>query len=93
MQGVVRDILGPQEQDIELKALFNEAMHFSSIPPFHIHHGPTPNVTVPFYAVGAQTLAKVLPMLGIDLDGCLDVHDEALQKLATIGKVPWKFGD
>jgi len=68
-------------------------MHFSSIPLFHIHHGPTPNVTVPLYAVGAQTLAKVLRMLGIDLDSCLDVHDEALQQLATFGKVPWKFGD
>lgn len=93
MGDVIQQVLGSQEKDIELKALFNEAMHFPSITPFHIHHGPTPNLTVPFYAVGTRTLAQVLRMLDIDVESCLDLRDEALQRLAIMGKEPWKFGD
>ncbi|MCJ1320123.1 hypothetical protein MMC15_005460 [Xylographa vitiligo] len=93
MGDVVEEVLGPREKDIELKVLFNEAMHFPSITPFHIHHGPTPNVTVPFYAVGVRTLAQVLRMLDLDVDSCLELRDEALQKLAARGNEPWKFGD
>jgi hypothetical protein len=93
MHDVVQEVLGPQEEDIELKALFNEAMHFLSIGPFHIHHGSMPNLTVPFYAIGAQLLAQVLRMLDIDLGSCLDSRDEALQRLKVMGNKPWKFGD
>ena len=93
MGPIVQDVLGPREQDIQLKALFNEAMHFPSITPFHIHHGPTPNVTVPFYAVGVQTLAQVLAMLDIDVQSCFDLRDEASQRLETRGREPWMFGD
>ena len=71
MVNVVQEALGPQEKDIELKALFNEAIHFPSITPFRIHQGPTPNVILPFYAVGAQILAQVLQMLDIDVESCL----------------------
>lgn len=93
MGDVIQEVLGSQEQDIELKALFNEAMHFPSITPFHIHHGPTPNLMVPFYAVGARTLAQVLCMLDLDVESCLESSDEALKRLATMGKEPWRFGD
>ena len=57
MVNVVQEVLGLLEKDIELKALLNEAIHFPSITSFRIHHGPTPNVNLPFYAIGAQILA------------------------------------
>ncbi|KAL8746943.1 MAG: hypothetical protein Q9190_001105 [Brigantiaea leucoxantha] len=93
MDDTIQEVLGPQEKDIKMKVLFNEAMHFASIAPFHIHQGQTPNLVFPFYAIGARTLARVLNMLGIDVESCLHLHDEALRRLATMGNEPWKFGD
>lgn len=90
---MIQEVLGSQEKDIKLKALFNEAMHFPSITPFHIHHGPTPNLTVPLYAAGARTLAQVLRMLDVDVESCLELRNEALQRLVIMGNEPWKFGD
>lgn len=93
MDSVIQDVLGAQEKNVEMKVLFNEAMHFASIAPLHIHHGQTPNLAVPFYAIGAQTLARVLEMLDISPESCLQLHEEALQRLAKMGSQPWKFGD
>lgn len=93
MGDVIQEVLGSQEKDIKLKALFNEAMHFSSITPFHIHHGPTPNLTVPLYATGVRTLTQVLRMLDIDVESCLELRNEALQRLVIMGNEPWKFRD
>ena len=93
MDDMIQEVLGPREVDIKMKVLFNEAIHFVSMTPLHIHHGQTPNLVVPFYAIGAQTLAQVLDMLGIDVESCLQLHDEALRRLATMGNQPWKFGD
>ena len=81
MDDIIQEILGPQEKDIKMKVLFNEAMHFASITPLYIHHGQTPNLIVPFYAIGARTLARVLGMLGIDVESCLQLHDEALRSI------------
>lgn len=100
MQPVIHDlILSTKQQlgstttteDIDLRTRFNEAMHFCSDMPFHINPNARPNVAMPIYAIGAQLLAEVLEMLGIDVLSCADLQEEGLARLDAMGKQRWRF--
>ncbi|WP_226468533.1 hypothetical protein [Luteimonas panaciterrae] len=90
MRTVVHELLG--ERDTELRVRFNEAMHFSSDMPFHIHSDATPSVAVPIYATGALLLVEVLEELDIDpLSACAGLHSKGLERLREVGGKPWCF--
>lgn len=93
MQPVIHDLLGAHErkEDIDLRVRFNEAMHFCSDMPFHIHPDAKPNIAVPIFAIGAQLLAEVLRLLDIDVEACADQQSEGLCRLALMGERPWRF--
>ncbi|RYP06495.1 hypothetical protein DL764_003146 [Monosporascus ibericus] len=82
---------GEDKAQIDLRIRFNEAMHFCSDMPFHINTNAKPYIAQPIYAIGAKLLSEVLVMLGIDLEECAALQDEALARLTTIGKKPWRF--
>jgi hypothetical protein len=90
MRIVVHELIG--ERDTELRVRFNEAMHFSSDMPFHIHPNATPSVAVPIYATGALLLVEVLEELDIDpLSACAGLHSKGLERLHEAGGKPWRF--
>ena len=99
MQPVVHDLLLATQRmqstttskDIDLRVRFNEAMHFCSDMPFHIHPDARPSVAIPIYAIGAQLLVEVLRMLDIDVLSCADQQAEGLARLDAMGKQRWRF--
>ncbi|RYP45388.1 hypothetical protein DL769_011466 [Monosporascus sp. CRB-8-3] len=94
MDKVVHELLerhGEDKAQIDLRIRFNEAMHFCSDMPFHINTNAKPYIAQPIYAIGAKLLSEVLVMLGIDLEECAALQDEALARLTTMGKKPWRF--
>jgi hypothetical protein len=93
MQRVIHELLDTHEnsEDIDLRVRFNEAMHFCSVMPFHIHPDQTPNMAIPIYAIGAQLLAEVLRQLDVDVDACAEQQSAGLKRLVYMGGVPWRF--
>ncbi|RYP56565.1 hypothetical protein DL769_009908 [Monosporascus sp. CRB-8-3] len=95
MQPVIQELLGAHEDsnDVDLRVRFNEAMHFCSVMPFHMHPDQDPSIAIPMYAIGAQLLAKVLRLLDVDVDACTDQQSAGLERLAFMSGVPWRFED
>ena len=93
MRAVIHELLEPEgnSKDIDLRVSFNEAMHFCSDMPFHIHPDAKPNIAIPIYAIGAQLLAEVLQQLDIDADSCVELQSQSLERLALKGGQPWRF--
>ena len=93
MKVVIHEILDPEgsSKDIDLRVSFNEAMHFCSDMPFHIHPDANPNIAIPIYAIGAQLLAEVLQQLEIDVEACVELQSQSLDRMALKGGQPWRF--
>ena len=93
MKVVIHKLLEAEENshDIDLRVAFNEAMHFCSDMPFHIHPGAKPNIAIPIYAIGAQLLAEVLRQLEIDTNACVELQSQSLERLDFKGGQPWRF--
>ncbi|KAF5346806.1 hypothetical protein D9758_015725 [Tetrapyrgos nigripes] len=97
MRTVTYETLGAKTDEekkmVDIRVLFNEAMHLCSDMPFHINKNSKPNVAFPIYATGAKLLAEVLEMLGIDPMGCSGsgVADIALERLRDMGTKKWAF--
>lgn len=95
MTSIVHEVMGattPQRKsDIDLRTRFNEAMHFCSDMPFHIHPDANPNISVPIYATGALLLAETLEMLGLDPVECASLQERGLARLAEMGNTKWIF--
>ena len=93
MKGVIHQLLDAEKnnEDIDLRISFNEAMHFCSDMPFHIHPDANPNIAIPIYAIGAHLLAEVLRQLEFDIDACAELQSQGLERLALMGGQPWRF--
>lgn len=95
MKPVIHELLGAHEnsKSIDMRVRFNEAMHFCSVMPAHIHPDQDPNIAIPMYAIGAQLLAEVLRQLDIDVDACAEEQSAGLKRLFLMGGLPWRFED
>ncbi len=91
MQGIIADILQGDVEEIDLKVNFNEAMHFCSDMPFHIHPEASPNVAVAIYATGALLLADVLQRLSIDLPFSGRLHKSGLSRMNDVNRDEWRL--
>jgi hypothetical protein len=93
MQPIIHEVLTAQGEgeDVDLRIRFNEAMHFCSDMPFHIHPEAKPCIAMPIYAIGAKLLSEVLGLLGISMDECVTHQKEGLERLAKMGKTTWRF--
>jgi len=95
MQSIIHELLQKHGEgndvNIDLRIRFNEAMHFCSDMPFHIHPDAKPCISMPIYAIGAKLLAEVLDLLGISMDECVAQQDRGLKRLAEMGTTTWRF--
>jgi hypothetical protein len=91
MRGSIADILHTDFERVESRILFNEAMHFCSDMPFHIHPCASPNVSVAIYATGALLLAEVLERLTIEPDDSEELYRRALNRSTDRGATAWRF--
>lgn len=91
MRGRIADILHTDFERVESRILFNEAMHFCSDMPFHIHPCASPNVSVAIYATGALLLAEVLERLAIEPDDSEELYRRALNRSTDQGATEWRF--
>ncbi|KAJ5365283.1 hypothetical protein N7517_008169 [Penicillium concentricum] len=82
------NIEGP---DVDLRIRFNEAMHYCSLMPFHIHPEAQPSLAVPIFARGAKLLADVVGLLGISMDECAGRQAGGMERLAEMGHARWCF--
>jgi hypothetical protein len=91
MRGSIADILQTDFERVESRILFNEAMHFCSDMPFHIHPDASPNVAVAIYATGALLLAEVLEGLAIEPNFSEELHRSALNRSTDRAATEWRF--
>ncbi|WP_343709104.1 helix-turn-helix transcriptional regulator [Mycobacterium sp.] len=91
MQKVVADVLRADTEEMDLRINFNEAMHFCSDMPFHIHPEASPNVAVAIYATGALLLADVLRKLSIELPFSSESHRSGLSRMNDVDHDEWRL--
>ncbi|MBS9534681.1 hypothetical protein KIH27_13895 [Mycobacterium sp. M1] len=91
MRGSIADILDTDFEQVESRIRFNEAMHFCSDMPFHIHAEAAPNVAAAIYATGALLLAQVLDDFSIEPDFSTNLHHDALTRITDRAAVEWRF--
>lgn len=91
MRGSIADILQTDFERVESRILFNEAMHFCSDMPFHIHPDASPNVAVAIYATGALLLAELLEGLAIEPNFSEELHRSALNRSTDRAATEWRF--
>jgi hypothetical protein len=91
MRVSIADILQTDFERVESRILFNEAMHFCSDMPFHIHPDASPNVSVAIYATGALLLAEVLEGLAIEPNFSEELHRSALDRSTDRAATEWRF--
>ncbi|WP_343575080.1 hypothetical protein [Mycobacterium sp.] len=91
MEGVIGDILQIDSAQSNPRINFNEAMHFCSDMPFHIHPDASPNVAVAIYATGAVLLADVLNELCIKPDPSEEAHQRGLRRIDDVTRNKWRL--
>ena len=91
MQGIIADVLQADVDEVDLRIKFNEAMHFCSDMPFHIHPEASPNVAVAIYATGALLLADVLRSFSIDPPFSENLHYSGLSRMSDVNHDGWRL--
>ncbi len=91
MQGIIANVLHADVDQIDLRIKFNEAMHFCSDMPFHVHPEASPNVAVAIYATGALLLADVLRKFSIDPPFSEKLHYSGLSRVHDVNRDGWRL--
>ena len=91
MQPTIADVLHTDTAQVNVLINFNEAMHFCSDMPFHIHPDAVPNVAVAIYATGALLLADVLREFSIDPDHSEQTHHRGLSRMNDLSRTRWRL--
>lgn len=91
MQSIVTRVLRTDSEQLNSRTMFNEAMHFCSDMPFHIHPDASPNVAAAIYATGASLLADVLQEFSIDADPCEEDHHRGLRRMNEVARNTWRL--